>query len=64
MPENSIGSLKDNKYKVLPKENFYDDLRDEAIMSIFNRIDGYSKKVKKHFSGPVATTMISTQEIR
>jgi hypothetical protein len=47
MPENSINSLKDNKFKVLPKDNIYDDLNDETILQIYDRIDGYSKKNQK-----------------
>lgn len=47
MPENSLGSMVKNPFKVLPKENFYDDLTDQAIMSIYNRIDGYSAKGEK-----------------
>ena len=47
MPKNSINSLKDNKFKVLPEENFYHELTDETITSIYERIDGYSKEGEK-----------------
>ena len=47
MPENSIGSLAKNPFKVLPKENIYEELTDKNMEQIFNRIDGYSKKDEK-----------------
>ena len=47
MPENSIASLKDNKFKVLPEENIYHELTDEVILNIYSRLDEYSKKGEK-----------------
>jgi hypothetical protein len=47
MPENSISSLKNNPFKVLPKENIYNELNEETMMDIYNRVDGYSKQDEK-----------------
>ena len=49
MPKNSINSLKDNKFNVLPEENFYHELTHETITSIYERIDEYSKEGEKTF---------------
>ena len=47
MPENSISSMKKNPFKMLPKENIYDDLTDSTISSIYSKIDGWSKSDEK-----------------
>jgi hypothetical protein len=47
MPTNSIQSLKKNPFKVLPEENLYDELNEETINDIYNRIDAYSKDGEK-----------------
>jgi len=47
MPENSISSLKKNPFKVLPEENIYNELDNETISDIYNRIDSYSKEGEK-----------------
>ena len=47
MPSNSIGSLVKNPFKQLPPDNFYEDLTDESIASIYNRISSYSEKGEK-----------------
>jgi hypothetical protein len=47
MPENSIGSLKNNPFKVLPPGNIYNELNDANIDEIYNKVDGYSKKDEK-----------------
>jgi len=47
MPENSISSLKNNPFKILPEENIYNELTDDSMMMIFNKIDGYSKNDEK-----------------
>jgi hypothetical protein len=47
MPSNSIASLKKNPFKVLPEENFYDELNESTITEIYNRIDEYSKNDEK-----------------
>ena len=47
MPENSISSLKNNPFKVLPKENIYNELNDDTMMNIFDKIDSYSKNEEK-----------------
>ena len=47
MPQNSINSLQKNPFKVLPDENIYNDLDDETINDIYNRVDLYSKSNEK-----------------
>ena len=47
MPSNSIQSLKKNPFKVLPDENFYDELNEDSITDIYNRIDKYSNDNEK-----------------
>ena len=47
MPQNSISSLKKNPFKVLPEENFYNELNESSITDLFNRIDSYSKDGEK-----------------
>jgi len=47
MPQNSINSLQKNPFKVLPDENIYNDLDDETINDIYNRVDSYSKSNEK-----------------
>ena len=47
MPQNSISSLKKNPFKVLPEENFYNELKESSITDIYNRIDSYSKDGEK-----------------
>jgi hypothetical protein len=47
MPQNSISSLKKNPFKVLPEENFYNELNESSITDIYNRIDSYSKDGEK-----------------
>jgi len=47
MPQNSISSLKKNPFKVLPEENFYNELNENSITDIYNRIDSYSKDGEK-----------------
>lgn len=47
MPSNSIASLKKNPFKVLPEENIYNELNEDTITDIYNRIDEYSKNDEK-----------------
>ena len=47
MPANSINSLKKNPFDVLPAENIYNELTDQTIHEIYNKIDGYSGKDEK-----------------
>ena len=47
MPHNSIGSLKNNPFKVLPEENIYGELTESNIREIYERIDDYSKEDEK-----------------
>ena len=47
MPSNSIASLKKNPFEVLPSENIYNELTDQTINEIYNKIDGYSAKDEK-----------------
>lgn len=47
MPHNSIGSLKNNPFKVLPDENIYGELTESNIREIYERIDDYSKEGEK-----------------
>jgi hypothetical protein len=47
MPHNSIGSLKNNPFKVLPDENIYGELTENNIREIYERIDDYSKEGEK-----------------
>ena len=47
MPTNSISSLKKNPFKVLPEENFYNELNEDSITQIYNRIDEYSRNDEK-----------------
>lgn len=47
MPHNSIGSLKNNPFSVLPEENIYNELNNESITDIYNRIDKYSNDDEK-----------------
>ena len=44
MPANSIGSLKKNPFKCLPDDHIYNELTDQSIHQIYNRIDDASKK--------------------
>ena len=47
MPANSINSLKKNPFDVLPAENIYNELTDQTIHEIYNKIDGFSAKDEK-----------------
>jgi hypothetical protein len=47
MPQNSINSLKNNPFKVLPDQNIYNELDNDSIDTIYRKIDGYSKKDEK-----------------
>jgi hypothetical protein len=47
MPQNSINSLQKNPFKVLPEENIYNDLDNDSIDSVYNKIDGFSKNDEK-----------------
>ena len=47
MPQNSINSMNKNPFQKLPKENFYNELDNESITDIYNRLDGYSKDDEK-----------------
>jgi hypothetical protein len=47
MPTNSIASLKKNPFKVLPEENIYNELNENTITDIYDRIDEYSKNGEK-----------------
>ena len=47
MPQNSINSLKHNPFKVLPDKNTYHELDNDSIDTIYDKIDGYSKKDEK-----------------
>lgn len=47
MPTNSINSMKNNPFKVLPPENFYNELNDETITSVYNRIVDNRRNNKK-----------------
>ena len=47
MPANSIGSLKKNSFKCLPDGNIYNELNDNTINQIYNRIDDASKNDEK-----------------
>ena len=49
MPQNSINSLKNNPFKVLPDQNIYNELDNDSIDTIYRKIDGYSKKDEKQF---------------
>jgi hypothetical protein len=49
MPHNSIGSLKNNPFKVLPEETIYGELTEINIMEIHKRIDDYSKEDEKTY---------------
>jgi hypothetical protein len=47
MPTNSINSMEKNPFKQLPDENFYNELNDSNITSIYDRICEYSSKDEK-----------------
>jgi len=47
MPANSIGSLKKNPFKCLPDDHIYNELTDQSIHQIYNRIDEASKNDEK-----------------
>ena len=47
MPTNSLNSLKNNPFKVLPKENIYNELTNDTILDIAERIDANSKNGEK-----------------
>ena len=47
MPENSINSLKKNPFKQLPPENFYNELTNDSILEMLNKIKEYSLKDEK-----------------
>ncbi len=47
MPQNSINSMKNNPFKQLPEENFYEELNDASITDIYNKVDGWSAKDEK-----------------
>lgn len=47
MPQNSINSLKKNPFKQLPEENFYEELNDASIQSIYDRVNEYSGENEK-----------------
>ncbi len=47
MPQNSINSLKNNPFKQLPAENFYDELNDASISAIYERVNEYSREDEK-----------------
>ena len=45
MPQNSIDSMKKNPFKNV--ENIYNELNEESISEIYNKIDGFSKQKEK-----------------
>ena len=47
MPQNSINSLKKDPFKQLPEENFYEELNDASIQSIYDRVNEYSGENEK-----------------
>ena len=47
MPTNSIASLKSNPFRVLDEGNFYNELNENTISDIYERIDEYSKRDEK-----------------
>ncbi len=47
MPQNSINSLKNNPFKQLPEENFYEELNDASISSIYDKVNEWSAKDEK-----------------
>ncbi len=47
MPQNSINSLKNNPFKQLPEENFYDELNDATITSVYDKVNEWSAKDEK-----------------
>jgi ATP:corrinoid adenosyltransferase len=47
MPQNSINSLKKNPFKQLPEENFYEELNDATVQSIYDRVNEYSAENEK-----------------
>ncbi len=47
MPQNSINSLKNNPFKQLPEENFYEELNDATISAIYDRVNEYSGNDEK-----------------
>lgn len=47
MPANSLNSLKENPFAVLPPEQIFNELTDETIAEIYSMIDANSKKDEK-----------------
>ena len=47
MPQHSINSLKTNPFKVLPDENIYNELTDETISDVYNKIKKFSEDDEK-----------------
>ncbi len=47
MPKNSINSLKKNPFKQLDESNFYEELNNDSIEEIYNRVNEYSKEDEK-----------------
>ena len=47
MPQNSINSLKNNPFKVLPDDNIYNEVTDTTILDVYERINKYSEKDEK-----------------
>lgn len=47
MPQNSINSLKKNPFKDIDNDNIYNELTEDNILDIYNKIDGYSSKNEK-----------------
>jgi len=47
MPQNSINSLKKNPFKDIDQDNIYNELTEDNILNIYNKIDDYSSKNEK-----------------
>jgi len=47
MPQNSISSLAKNPFNKLNPENIYNELNENTINAIYNKIDGFSEKEEK-----------------
>jgi len=47
MPQNSINSLKKNPFKDIDQDNIYNELTEDNILNIYNKIDAYSSKNEK-----------------
>ena len=68
MPQNSISSLAKNPFNKLNPENIYNEINENTINAIYNKIDGFSEKdfldnVIKYFFHPLILVFVQIPKL-